>query len=1439
MRKKLLLFVAAAFFLLLAKPNAQVTLPYLQTFDDYVDGYPLLYFTGDFTLYGGSYYNVIAINNPCTGSLAMGFTGNAYNVVSINLPTSALQDSVSITFNTSRSSDSAGTFQVGYLTSTSSSSFVPLVTYSAVDTEFATNCNLTKYINLSNVPDSAVAIAFCHQVNANNLSEFWYIDNLQIFREGNCPTPNSIYIDNVTETTAELYFVSSGMADGYIIYLNGILFDTAHANPYTFDSLQPATSYSLTVQTLCDSVIIGQSYLTSFNTECPVSHLPFFDDMNSHSSFPICYSAPLHTMNIPLITDFEPFGQIMYVINTQELVVLPKLLADLDGNDINVSFKYAASFVNDSVRVGYMTDPTDTSTFTAVATFVYDSISMLDGELHEYNAYIPISDQTDTMNIAFWFYSASMIDEINVRSISPSCHMPTAAWIDSLTDGSATLRWQNPDGIIYQYYEVMYSTSYSTTNDTVMLYTGTTDTSFTITGLNAKTEYYFWIRPLCADTSNWFYVGHAETPCPSGYDAPFYVDFRSGYANFQKPICWNELLFDSFSTRPCVYNRVNNGVTLGGLEFFNQAGNTTNLITLPYIRLQANNMMITMLADADPLSGGIEVGYMTELSDTAIFYPLDTVTSQEPYLYDIQTSTVPPTIDTIWIAFRFSTVHGARLYYINVDTIPACVRPAEIIFDTVGHNFVNVTLLGATASSYEVRYSTIDNIDSATSIVVNSSVFTIDSLQTLTTYYTWVRSICGALYSEWRTGPSFTTMCGADACPITIELTDPNSIISMAMFTGCGVNIYSDTTFLCKIEDYQTERNFYSETIWVCPDMAPLNFNADAGSFAAYGGWLFQLGTNIILADSTVLYYNLTLYPHGTTFLTLNNPCPLCPPVQEVYVTDVTYNSVTITWTPADSTDDSWVIYLDTVAVDTVTDSTHTYTFTGLDDNTMYSFGVATDCSGTPASIIYFDTFTACQLYEPCPFRVELTDIEGSGCYMNNHLQVWSNNYIVADLSSTSMFVPLVITEDVFVCSGDSVHVVWSGYGSPAFDHSFIVNVWDGSGAWMAGDTASAYSYDPNIVTFMPECPCLAPDTVTTVPDINSITVTWNNADSTELQISTSENFDVDTFTVFTNHNTYTFDGLTHNTVYYIRLRAFCSIGGRISEWGEFVDTTLYDSNYVDPNTHRPCPAPEGLTLISTSYTTATVGWHPTGDEPEWEVAVTVQGEVRLDTVADTVYTITGLWPEVPNYVSVRALCGENHVDGDWSDTITFFTDVCQPVPAASIGIGDLTSSSASVSWQTMENSLGYELYYGEPGFYVNEATIVNLPQETPFYTMDSLEAESDYEFFIVNRCTETLTSAATDRVQFSTLAETGIATVNPDALTLAPNPASEMVTLRVNGISAPITVEVVDMTGKVLTTLNAEHSTLQLDVSQFAQGAYFIRVTGENIYAVRKLVVK
>ena len=111
------------------------------------------------------------------------------------------------------------------------------------------------------------------------------------------------------------------------------------------------------------------------------------------------------------------------------------------------------------------------------------------------------------------------------------------------------------------------------------------------------------------------------------------------------------------------------------------------------------------------------------------------------------------------------------------------------------------------------------------------------------------------------------------------------------------------------------------------------------------------------------------------------------------------------------------------------------------------------------------------------------------------------------------------------------------------------------------------------------------------------------------------------------------------------------------------------------------------------------------------------------------------------------------------------------------------------------------------------------------------------------NRCTETLTSNQTDndRVQFTTLAggSEGIYDVENGTLTLFPNPANSYVTITVSGFNGEVEVQIVDLNGRTVSELRTQSSELTLDVSELAQGAYFVRVVSENSTAVRKLIVR
>ena len=84
-----------------------------------------------------------------------------------------------------------------------------------------------------------------------------------------------------------------------------------------------------------------------------------------------------------------------------------------------------------------------------------------------------------------------------------------------------------------------------------------------------------------------------------------------------------------------------------------------------------------------------------------------------------------------------------------------------------------------------------------------------------------------------------------------------------------------------------------------------------------------------------------------------------------------------------------------------------------------------------------------------------------------------------------------------------------------------------------------------------------------------------------------------------------------------------------------------------------------------------------------------------------------------------------------------------------------------------------------------------------------------------------------------------GIDEVESSMLSLYPNPASSTVAVSAEGIDGNVTVQIVDMNGRVMMQQNGNAQSFRFDVSSLAQGAYFVRMTGENVNAVRKLIVK
>ncbi|MBQ5548764.1 MAG: T9SS type A sorting domain-containing protein, partial [Prevotella sp.] len=87
-----------------------------------------------------------------------------------------------------------------------------------------------------------------------------------------------------------------------------------------------------------------------------------------------------------------------------------------------------------------------------------------------------------------------------------------------------------------------------------------------------------------------------------------------------------------------------------------------------------------------------------------------------------------------------------------------------------------------------------------------------------------------------------------------------------------------------------------------------------------------------------------------------------------------------------------------------------------------------------------------------------------------------------------------------------------------------------------------------------------------------------------------------------------------------------------------------------------------------------------------------------------------------------------------------------------------------------------------------------------------------------------------------------GIADVTAPACTIYPNPTSGATTVSVSGISGKVRIAIVDMNGREVTSETLDCSgdcAKTMSVDNLAQGAYFVRITGENANMVRKLIVR
>lgn len=91
-----------------------------------------------------------------------------------------------------------------------------------------------------------------------------------------------------------------------------------------------------------------------------------------------------------------------------------------------------------------------------------------------------------------------------------------------------------------------------------------------------------------------------------------------------------------------------------------------------------------------------------------------------------------------------------------------------------------------------------------------------------------------------------------------------------------------------------------------------------------------------------------------------------------------------------------------------------------------------------------------------------------------------------------------------------------------------------------------------------------------------------------------------------------------------------------------------------------------------------------------------------------------------------------------------------------------------------------------------------------------------------------------------NSLSEIKVVNINEanNSITIYPNPTNNVLNISFSPQSSPVTVQLCDITGRIIKTLSLQNNNNQIDISDLRNGIYFITMTGQDFTTSRKIIV-
>ncbi|MBR4564274.1 MAG: fibronectin type III domain-containing protein [Paludibacteraceae bacterium] len=611
-----------------------------------------------------------------------------------------------------------------------------------------------------------------------------------------CPKPTDLTCTALAATSASFTW-NAGGTEGEWQYLclpatttadwESAAVKTATASSVPVEDLTPSTEYKFYVRANCVS---EQSAATSisFKTPCAeISSLPWSCDFESPTVsygtyiIPDCWGK-IASGNYPYVYNYSYYShggnQSLYFYggNSSPIAIILPPFAE-QTSKLQVSFWYnntSTSSYYGNAQIGYMTDPSDISTFTALKTL--DKVSSYT-QVKDFaltgapdNSYIAIRLTGGTYDGYLY------VDDISVDLV-PSCMAPSAPIASSITSNEAQLAWTANNG------ETAWKLQYSTDGETWSAEQAINTNPYTLPNLTPNTLYYVRVKAVCSgsDESAYSEIGSFRTACGAVTSFPWTADFAGVTAN-TIPECWD----NSASTCTASYDYYmwgaysNSGDMMLRLYSAFIAADGIAVINSPYLTIpnetdyelvfdychaaSCGAFKVRVSVDGAPFA---DLGSYTNNLSKNLSYPGTFVAEEAISLASFANHTVQ---------FQFYAEPDNGYGAIFIDNIkvrkaPTCIKPAGLAISNISASTADLAWeAGASETAWVVQYKAEGAAEWTEKAVSVNPSCTLTGLTASTTYYVQVKSDCGeGDYSEPCAQQTFKTTCAAESLPFEEE----------------------------------------------------------------------------------------------------------------------------------------------------------------------------------------------------------------------------------------------------------------------------------------------------------------------------------------------------------------------------------------------------------------------------------------------------------------------------------------------------------------------------------------------------------------------------------------------------------------------------------------------------------------------------------------------